>query len=86
MANLERKLGGNAVKPTYIFNEPRLGYRMLKGEEPEHEEVCGREREAQVMETKKKRLTLDLEPTFQRRLKAIAALKGVSMRGTAKVQ
>ncbi len=33
------------------------------------------------METKKKRLTLDLEPTFQRRLKAISALKGVSMRG-----
>ena len=33
------------------------------------------------METKKKRLTLNLEPTFQRRLKAIAALKGVSMRG-----
>ena len=33
------------------------------------------------METKKKRLTLDLDPAFQRRLKAIAALKGVSMRG-----
>ena len=33
------------------------------------------------METKKKRLTLDLDPTFQRRLKAIAALKGVSIRG-----
>ena len=33
------------------------------------------------METKKKRLTLDLDPTFQRRLKAISALKGVSMRG-----
>ena len=32
------------------------------------------------METKRKRLTLDLAPTFQRRLKAIAALKGVSMR------
>lgn len=32
------------------------------------------------METKRKRLTLDLDPTFQRRLKAIAALKGVSMR------
>ena len=28
----------------------------------------------------KKRLTLDLEPTFQRRLKAVAALKGVTMR------
>ena len=32
------------------------------------------------MDTKRKRLTLDLAPTFQRRLKAIAALKGVSMR------
>ncbi len=32
------------------------------------------------METKRKRLTLDLDPTFQRRLKAVAALKGVSMR------
>ena len=30
---------------------------------------------------KKKRLTLDLDPAFQRRLKVIAALKGVSMRG-----
>ena len=29
---------------------------------------------------KKKRLTLDLDPPFQRRLKAIAALKGISMR------
>lgn len=33
------------------------------------------------MSTKKKRLTLDLDPAFQRRLKAISALKGVSMRG-----
>ena len=32
------------------------------------------------MEIKRKRLTLDLDPTFQRRLEAIAALKGVSMR------
>ena len=32
------------------------------------------------MEAKRKRLTLDLDPIFQRRLKAIAALKGVSMR------
>ena len=29
---------------------------------------------------KKRRLTLDLDPPFQRRLKAIVALKGVSMR------
>ena len=33
------------------------------------------------MVVKKKRLTLDLDPTFQRRLKSIAALKGISMRG-----
>ena len=33
------------------------------------------------MEAKKKRLTLDPDPTFQRRLKAIAVLKGVSMYG-----
>ncbi len=32
------------------------------------------------MEAKRKRLTLDLDPIFQRRLKGIAALKGVSMR------
>lgn len=32
------------------------------------------------MQAKKKRLTLDLDPNFQRRLKVIAALKGVSMR------
>ena len=32
------------------------------------------------MQAKKKRLTLDMAPAFQRRLKATAALKGVSMR------
>ena len=32
------------------------------------------------MEAKKKRLTLDLDPMMQRRLKAIAAMKGISMR------
>ena len=32
------------------------------------------------MATKKKRLTLDLEPGFQRRLKVMAAIKGTSMR------
>ena len=32
------------------------------------------------MEPRKKRLTLDLDPAFQRRLKVAAALKGVSMR------
>lgn len=32
------------------------------------------------MEAGKKRLTLDLEPGFQRRVKVIAALRGISMR------
>ena len=32
------------------------------------------------MEANRKRLTLDLDPTFRRRLKGIAALKGVSIR------
>ena len=32
------------------------------------------------MEAKKKRLTLDMDPPVQRRLKMVAALKGVSMR------
>ena len=32
------------------------------------------------MEAKKKRLTLDLDPPVQRRLKAVAAIKGISMR------
>ena len=32
------------------------------------------------MQAKKKRLTLDMEAPMQRRLKAVAALKGVSMR------
>ena len=36
---------------------------------------------AKAMETKKKRLALDLDSTFQRRLKDIAAFNGVSKRG-----
>ena len=32
------------------------------------------------MQAQKKRLTLDIDPPVQRRLKAVAALKGVSMR------
>jgi len=36
--------------------------------------------ERSAMQTKKKRLTLDLDPPVQRRLKAVAALKGISMR------
>ena len=33
-----------------------------------------------MIEPKKKRLTPDLDPPVQRRLKAVAALKGISMR------
>ncbi len=32
------------------------------------------------MKDERKRFTLDLDPSFQRRLKVIAALRGVSMR------
>ena len=32
---LRRKLGDDANNPTYILNEPRVGYRMEKGEEQE---------------------------------------------------
>ena len=32
------------------------------------------------MQAKRKRLTIDLDPPVQRRLKAIAAVKGISMR------
>lgn len=32
------------------------------------------------MDTKRKRLTLDMDESMQRRLKAVAALKGISMR------
>ena len=32
--NLRRKLGDDANEPRYIFTEPRVGYRMPKGEEP----------------------------------------------------
>ena len=33
------------------------------------------------METRKMRLTLDLDPAFQRRLMAVAALRGISLQG-----
>ena len=29
---LRQKLGDDAGNPTYIFNEPRIGYRMPEGE------------------------------------------------------
>ena len=33
--SLRRKLGDDAEHPTYIFAEPRVGYRMPRGETPE---------------------------------------------------
>ncbi len=35
---LRRKLGDDANNPTYILNEPRVGYRMPKGETAEQED------------------------------------------------
>ena len=32
VSSLRRKLGDDADNPTYILNEPRIGYRMPKGE------------------------------------------------------
>ena len=32
VSKLRRKLGDDADSPTYIFTEPRVGYRMPKGE------------------------------------------------------
>ena len=34
LARLRRKLGDDAENPTYVFAEPRVGYRMPKGAEP----------------------------------------------------
>ena len=34
MGKLRRKLGDDADNPTYIFTEPRVGYRMPEGEKP----------------------------------------------------
>ena len=36
--NLRRKLGDDSDNPTYIFNEPRVGYRMPEGEMDEEPE------------------------------------------------
>ena len=36
---LRRKLGDDANNPTYILNEPRVGYRMARGEEQKQEEA-----------------------------------------------
>ena len=32
VSKLRRKLGDDADNPTYIFTEPRVGYRMAKAE------------------------------------------------------
>ena len=37
--NIRRKLGGDADSPTYIFNKPRIGYLMPKGEKRIREEL-----------------------------------------------
>ena len=37
VSKLRRKLGDDADNPTYIFTEPRVGYRMPKGESPGQE-------------------------------------------------
>ena len=39
VSELRRKLGDDADNPTYIFTEPRVGYRMPKGEAPDQEEA-----------------------------------------------
>ncbi len=35
--NLRRKLGDDAASPAYIFNQPRVGYRMARAETPHAE-------------------------------------------------
>ena len=42
VSKLRRKLGDDADNPTYIFTEPRVGYRMPKGETRETETEDGR--------------------------------------------
>ena len=39
VSSLRRKLGDDADNPTYVFTEPRVGYRMPRGKtkEPETE-------------------------------------------------
>ena len=39
VSKLRRKLGDDADNPIYIFTEPRVGYRMPKGETKEQEEA-----------------------------------------------
>ena len=39
VSKLRRKLGDNASNPTYIFTEPRVGFRMPRGEKAEREKA-----------------------------------------------
>ena len=39
LSKLRRKLGDDASNPTYIFTEPRVGFRMPKGGPPGAEEM-----------------------------------------------
>ncbi len=41
MSKLRRKLGDDATDPTYIFTEPRIGYRMPRGEKSGGESLPG---------------------------------------------
>ena len=41
ISSLRRKLGDDSDNPTYIFTEPRVGYRMPKGEAPGRKEATG---------------------------------------------
>lgn len=37
VSTIRRRLGDDAANPAYIFTEPRVGYRMARGESPEAE-------------------------------------------------
>ncbi|MDE2802699.1 MAG: helix-turn-helix domain-containing protein, partial [Chloroflexota bacterium] len=37
VSKLRRKLGDDADNPTYIFTEPRVGFRMPRGGKPDEE-------------------------------------------------
>ena len=38
LMHLRRKLGDDAANPTYVFNEPRVGYRMPRRETTQPDE------------------------------------------------
>ena len=39
VSTLRRKLRDDADNPTYIFTEPRVGYRMPRGEEQKQQDA-----------------------------------------------